>query len=204
MYFQHLYAKGVKLSELAAMQRYLTVQTSVRKANSVQMNHSIEELTPVRLSSRVRERIEELHLAKKARSNAVGVEDIEIGTSAKFMRTLSVDLREEYFSEAVHFFQEKYGKENVLYGVCHVNEDNPHVHIGIIPITSDGRLSASELFTAKLLKILRTEFHKTVAAKYGLECGKSPDNNRLERVKSNLKELKTKLKMLAESLEGSE
>ena len=197
MYFQHLYAKGVKLSDLGAMQRYLAAPTSLRGVNSVQKNHSIEDLTPVKLNARVKARI---------------------------------DLREEYFSDAVLFFQEKYGKENVLYSMCHVNESNPHIHVGILPITSDGRLSASShvnesnphihvgilpitsdgrlsassLFTSKSVKILRTEFHKAVASKYGLECGKSHESNHLEEVKSHLEELKTKLKVLAENMDGLE
>ena len=68
------------MSDLGAMQRYPAAPTSLRTVNSVQKNHSIEDLTPVKLNARVQERI---------------------------------DLREEYFSDAVHFFQEKYGKENV-------------------------------------------------------------------------------------------
>ena len=204
MYFQHLYAKGVKLSDLGAMQRYLAAPTSLRAVNSVQKNHSIEDLTPVKLSARVKAWIAQLHLEKNPGSNAVGIEDIVIGTSAQFMRTMEIDLREEYFSDAVHFFQEKYGKENVLYCMCHVNESNPHIHVGILPITSEGRLSASSLFTSKSVKILRTEFHKAVASKYGLECGKSHESNHLEEVKSHLEELKTKLKVLAENLESSE
>jgi len=171
MYFQHLYAKGVKLSDLGAMQRYLAAPTSLRTVNLVQKNHSIEDLTPVKLNARVKEQI---------------------------------DLREQYCLDAVHFFQEKYGKENVLYCMCHVNESNPHVHVGILPITSLGRLSASSLFTSKSVKILRTEFHKAVASKYELECGKSHESNHLEEVKSHLEELKSKLKVPAENLDGSE
>ena len=134
MYFQHVYAKSVKLNEVAAMQRYLTVQTNVRAADlsRLEVNHVIEDLVPIRLNARIKERIEELHLEKAPRFNAVGIEDILIGTSATFMKIVSVDLREQYFSDALDFFQEKYGKENVLYCMCHMNEANPHVHIGSV------------------------------------------------------------------------
>ena len=94
MYFQHLYAKGVKLSDLGAMQRYLAAPTSLRAVNSVQKNHSIEDLTPVKLNARVKARIAQLHLEKNPGSNAVDIEDIVIGTSAQFMRTMEIDLRE--------------------------------------------------------------------------------------------------------------
>lgn len=171
MYFQHLYVKGVKLSDLGAMQRYLAAPTRLRAVNSVQKNHSIEDLTLVKLNARVKARI---------------------------------DLREQYFLDAVHFFQEKYGKENVLYCMCHVNELNPPAHVGILPITSFGHLSTSSLFTSKSVKILRTEFHKAVTSKYGLECGKIHESNHLEEVKSHPEELKSKLKVPAENLDGSE
>ena len=156
------------------------------------------------MNARVKERIEQLHLEKALRFNAVGIEDILIGTTATFMKSVSVEMREQYFSDALHFFQEKYGKENVLYCVCHVNEVNPHIHVGIMPITSDGHISASNLFGSKSLKALRTEFHKAVSSKYGLERGKSHENKYVEQVKSNLERLKSKLKLLAEGLEDLE
>lgn len=110
---------------------------------------------------------------------SVSIEDIAVGTTAKFIRTINADLREQYFSDALHFFQEKYSAENVMYCVCHMDKTNPHIHIGIVAITSDGRLLENILFASKSLKILRTEFHKAVASKYGLECGKSHENKQL-------------------------
>ena len=81
MYFQHLQAKKVKLNDLANMQHYLITQES-----RSDMNHSIEDLSPAKLSSRVKARIAQLHLKRRPRSDAVGIEDIMVGTSAEFMQ----------------------------------------------------------------------------------------------------------------------
>ena len=193
MYFQHLQAKKVKLNDLATMQHYLITQES-----RSEMNHSIEDLSPAKLSSRVKARIAQLHLKRRPRSDAVGIEDIMVGTSAEFMQNMGKDLREQYFFDALHFFQNYYGKENVLYCQYHLGEDNPHIHVGIMPVTPDGRLSASNLFAAKSLKVLRTAFHREVASRYGLAQKRSANcfekylelcNFRMERLKFKLESL---------------
>ena len=39
-----------------------------------------------------------------------------------------------------------------MYCQCHLDESNPHIHIGVVPITPDGRLSAKSLFCPKTLE----------------------------------------------------
>jgi len=196
MYFQHLQAKKVKLNDLATMQHYLITQES-----QSEMNHSIEDLSPAKLSSRVKARITQLHLKRRPRSDAVGIEDIMVGTSAEFMQNMGMDLRERYFSDALHFFQNYYGKENVLYCQYHLGEDNPHIHVGIIPVTPDGRLSAKSLFTPKSLEILQSVFHREVSAKYGLMRGDYHVRQFLELCNFKIEQLKLKLEVMTENLE---
>lgn len=100
MVFQHLYAKKVKLTDLSSMQRRLN-----RHANT---NHALEELTPMQLNRRVKERIAQLHLKRRPRSDAVGIEDFIVGTSLEFMQNAKIELREQYFLDALHFFQARY------------------------------------------------------------------------------------------------
>ena len=196
MYFQHLQAKKVKLNDLTTMQHYLITQES-----RSEMNHSIEDLSPAKLSSRVKARITQLHLKRRPRSDAVGIEDIMVGTSAEFMQNMGMDLRERYFSDALHFFQNYYGKENVLYCQYHLGEDNPHIHVGIMPVTPDGRLSAKSLFTPKSLEILQSVFHREVSAKYGLMRGDYHVRQFLELCNFKIEQLKLKLEVVAENLE---
>ena len=110
-------------------------------------------------------------MKKRPRSDAVGIEDIIVSASVDFMLQLDCDTREQYFRDSLHFFQRHYGKENVMYCQCHMDESNPHIHIGVVPITHDGRLSAKVLFCPKTLEQLQTEFHHEVSQHYGLERG---------------------------------
>lgn len=193
MFFQHLYAKKVKLTDLPSMQRQLN-----RHANT---NHALEELTPMQLNRRVKERIAQLHLKRRPRSDAVGIEDFIVGTSPEFMQNAKVELREQYFLDALHFFQARYGKENVMYCQCHLDEDEPHIHVGIMPVTTDGRLSAKSLFTPKSLEILQTAFHREVAVKYGLLRGEYHVRQCLELCNFKIEQLKLRLGELAENLD---
>ena len=74
------------------------------------LNYCVENLTPDHLSRRVKERIAQLHLKKRPRSDAVGIEDIVVGANVDFMLQLDYETREKYFSDSLHFFQRRYGK----------------------------------------------------------------------------------------------
>ena len=176
MAFQQLIAGKVKLNGLGGIQRHLLERERVKTNPNIdltrsKLNHSIEDLSPEHLVTRVNSRIKQLHLKKKPRSDAVGLEDIIVSASVDFMLKLDAQTREQYFADALHFFRNRYGTENVMYCHCHMDESNPHVHIGIVPVTQDGRLSAKSLFTPKTLEQLQTDFHRSVSSRYGLERG---------------------------------
>ena len=109
------------------------------------------------------------------------------------MLQLGADKREKYFTDALHFFQNRYGKENVMYCHCHLDESNPHIHIGIIPVTPDGRLSARDVFNPKSLEQLQTDFHREVAQHYGLERGEHHARNYLELNQFKVQQAKQEL-----------
>lgn len=76
-----------------------------------------------------------------------------------------------FFENATKFFCDRYGRENVINATVHMDEHTPHMHIGIVPITPDGRLSAKQLFTKQSLRELQTDFAETVGKEFGLERG---------------------------------
>ena len=164
------------------------------------MNYCIEDLTPDHLSRRVKERISQLHLKKRPRSDAVGIEDIIVSASVDFMLQLDCDTREQYFRDSLHFFQRHYGKENVMYCQCHMDESNPHIHIGVVPITRDGRLSAKVLFCPKTLEQLQTDFHREVSQHYGLERGQHHSKKYLPLQQFKAQQAKIKAQLFADDL----
>ena len=185
MSYQQLHAGKVKLNGLAGIRHHLLDRDHVKTNPDIDLtrshlNHSIENLSPENLISEVQQRIKQLNLKRKLRNDAVGLEDIIIGASADFMLQLGADKREQYFTDSLHFFQNHYGKENVMYCHCHLDESNPHIHIGIIPVTPDGRLSARDVFNPKSLEKLQTDFHREVSQYYGLERGEHHTRNYLE------------------------
>ena len=198
MSYQQIHAGKIKLNGLAGIRHHLLDRERVKTNPDIDLtrshlNHSIENLSPENLISEVRQRIKQLNLKRKPRTDAVGIEDIIIGASADFMLQLGADKREKYFTDALHFFQNRYGKENVMYCHCHLDESNPHIHIGIIPVTPDGRLSARDVFNPKSLEQLQTDFHREVAQHYGLERGEHHARNYLELNQFKVQQAKQEL-----------
>lgn len=185
MSYQQLHVGKVKLNGLAGIQHHLLDRNRVKTNPDIDLsrsdlNHPIEGLTAEHLVKRVHQRIKNLNLKRKPRFDAVAIEDIIIGASVDFMLQLDIEKREQYFTDALHFFQNRYGKENVMYCQCHLDESNPHIHVGIVPVTPDGRLSARDVFNPKSLEKLQTDFHRSVSSRYGLERGEHHAKTYLE------------------------
>ena len=53
-----------------------------------------------------------------------------------------------------------------------MDETTPHMHLNLMPITSDGRLCSKQLFDKPQLQKLQTDFYEEVGKKYGLMRGK--------------------------------
>ena len=208
MSYQQLHAGKVKLNGLAGIRHHLLDRDHVKTNPDIdlsrsQLNHPIEDLSPENLIRDVRLRIKQLQLKRKPRTDAVGLKDFIIGASADFMLQLGEDRREQYFRDSFHFFQHRYGKENIMYCHCHLDEHNPHVHIGVIPATPDGRLSARDLFNPKSLEKLQTDFHREVAQSYGLERGQHHSRNYLELNQFKLQRTKQEIQAFTADLDSA-
>ena len=207
MNHQELRFRGIKLKDLGAMQSYLTEHTKKNPDADLSlsyMNHTIENLSPEELESRVTDRIAQLNLKKRPRWDSIGIEDILVSPSEEFMDSVELCFREQYFQDSLHFFQSRYGKENVMYCQCHMDEREPHIHVGIVPITSEGQLSATKLFTYQESKLLASEFHKDVAKEYTLKCAEHYLNEYLEAHGAKVDQLALKLKILSNNIGDAE
>ena len=208
MSYQQLHAGKIKLSGLAGIRHHLLDRERVKTNPDIdlersQLNHPIENLSPENLISNVRRRIKQLYLKRKTRTDAVGLEDFIVGASVDFMLQLDEEKREQYFADSLHFFQNRYGKENVVYCHCHLDEHNPHIHIGVVPVTPDGRLSARDLFNPKSLEKLQTDFHNEVAQSYGLERGQHHARNYLELNQFKLQKTKKEIQEFTADLDSA-
>ena len=101
---------------------------------------------------------------------------------------------EQWAKDCYAFMAKKYGADNIIDFVVHLDETNPHIHCIIVPLTRDGKLSYTELFggshaqaTARAAQdgskpsfrkgisdyhlALHSEFAREVGDKWGLERG---------------------------------
>ena len=94
-----------------------------------------------------------------------------VGSDRQFFGKLSLQEQQQFFVDCTRFFAERYGEDNVISAIVHMDETTPHLHLNLIPI-ADGRLSAKTLFGRKELQSLQTDFHSAVGKKWNLQRGR--------------------------------
>lgn len=109
--------------------------------------------------------------SRTVRKDAVVVCNFIVTSDNETMDALGADRQREFFQDSVKWFSDRYGADRVLNATVHMDETTPHLHIGVMPITQDGRLSAKAIFTKTEMKAIQTEFARDVGEKYGLERG---------------------------------
>lgn len=117
------------------------------------------------------ERIKELAPKRKIKDDTVLITSFILGSDKEFFDGISPETQKQFFSDCTEFFAERYGKENVVSAVVHLDESTPHFHFNLMPVTG-GRLCAKELFDRTALRELQTDFYEVVGKKYGLKRGK--------------------------------
>lgn len=118
----------------------------------------------------INNRLKELDLSP--RKDAVIMNSFVVGSDKIFFDKLPKALQYEFFTDCIKFFADRYGKENIISAVVHLDETTPHMHLNLMPITSDGRLCSKQLFDKPQLQKLQTDFYEEVGRKYGLQRGK--------------------------------
>ena len=117
------------------------------------------------------ERIKQLSLRRKIKDDAVLITSFILGSDKEFFDRITAEQQKQFFADCTDFFSERYGKENVVSAVVHLDESTPHLHFNLMPVTG-GRLCAKELFDRTALRELQTDFYEIVGKKYGLKRGK--------------------------------
>ena len=119
----------------------------------------------------INKRIDELNLPTKPRKDAVLMASFVIGSDREFFKGLMPWEQERFFKECTQYFADKYGEENIISAIVHVDETTPHMHLNLMPI-KNGRLCCKDLFDRTALTQLQTDFHEAVGKRWGLKRGK--------------------------------
>lgn len=127
---------------------------------------------------RVKDRISELNMPKAMRKDAVASVGFITTSDKAFFDRLSPDQTKKFFQASYDFLKDRYGERNVISSKVHLDERTPHMHTYVVPVTSDGRLSAKSIFTPAELKNLQSEYNKHMKANgFNLEKGENTRNH---------------------------
>lgn len=122
-----------------------------------EQNYDLLNQQKIRYESTIKQEISE-RVKRKPRANSVVLSEFVVTASPDYMHSLSFEEQKRYFESSLEFIQKRYGKQNTLYAMVHMDEATPHMHIGVMPITEDNRLSAKDMFTRKELISLQQDF----------------------------------------------
>ncbi len=146
---------------------------------------------------------------RKVRADAVLVSEFFVSASPEYMKGLTDQEQEKYFETAFDHLSEKYGDENILYATVHKDESTPHMHLGVVPITEDGRLSAKDFFHGKTkIRAIQDDFHKHMTSQgFEIERGEPSEKKhkdvhqfKVDQKKKELEQLDVQIEHKKESL----
>lgn len=141
-------------------------------------NYDLHEEQNQNFRKKIKSRISELNLKKAVRKDAVVLAQVLVTSDHDFFEKMNHLQREQFFKESYDFFCERYGKENIISSVVHLDEHTPHMHVNFIPITVDGRLSAKSILNKQSLIQQQTDFYFDVGSNFDLERGQKGSKNK--------------------------
>jgi len=119
----------------------------------------------------VRDRIDAAGIKRKIRDNAIRAVEYMATTTADHFDPNDRDAIRAWALETVRWAQQRHGAENVVAAHLHLDEKTPNLHIMVVPVAPDHRLSAKDFFDGKgKLRAMQDDYHQAVAH-FGLERG---------------------------------
>jgi len=104
------------------------------------------------------------------RSNGVRAVEHMLTASPEWFQAASPEQVREWVDRSMSFLHGRYG-DNLVSAHLHMDETSPQIHAVMVPITSDGRLSAKEYFgTPAKLRNLHTDYSQAMEP-LGLQRG---------------------------------
>lgn len=142
--------------------------------------------------------------SRAVRKDAVLVNEWIVTSDNKFFEGLNPKQTKEFFEAAKQYFSENYGEENIRYAQVHLDERTPHMHLGIVPMTEDKRLSAKTIFNRQALQTIQKDLPDYLRKSgFEIERGQEKSERKHLTVKE-YKELKDKERLLNEKNTVSE
>lgn len=126
----------------------------------------------------VSQRISELNLPRAVRKDAVVLCGFVISSDKDFFKGMRAEKRRSFFQASFDFLADRYGRENIIAATVHMDESTPHMHLYLVPVTQDGRLSAKAIFNRQELQRLHSDFYAQVGREFGLQRGEGKEQGK--------------------------
>lgn len=100
---------------------------------------------------RIEERLENEYKGKRSlRKDHIVLREIITQPTPEYFEGMTIEEKQQhlkkFIDDAMPWFMKEFGKENVVGASGHLDEENPHAHFMIMPMTKDGRVSQTEFF----------------------------------------------------------
>mgnify|MGYP001685341030 FL=1 len=130
----------------------------------IERSHLNYELTDrdrsMSYEKQIKNYIDENKISKRAiRKDAVLCDEWIITSDKDFFAKLTPEETKRFFETSKNYFAENYGLENIAYASVHLDENTPHMHMGIVPM-KQGKLSSKSIFNREELKKIQDELPK--------------------------------------------
>lgn len=205
IHMQKIKGNGIKGMQIHNQRERESETNPDIQKDKAHLNYDLENEKEIDYNQKVNQMIEERvdQSKRKVRKDAVKLASFLVTSDKEFFDQIGEREEKRFFETARDFIADRYGKENVAYAMVHKDEKTPHMHIGIVPITEDNRLSAKDFFGKKQqLHKLQDDFHAHMKEHgFDLERGVSSDRKHLETAKFKLKTTQEQTKKLEENLE---
>lgn len=98
---------------------------------------------------------------KPLRKDATVLRPLIVQIDPDWCKTASDDEIEQAADDMLDWCRETFGRDNIIYVSEHLDEDNPHLHVGFCPVTDDGRLAQKDWFRGPgTLKLMHDDFRQ--------------------------------------------
>lgn len=144
-----------------------------------ELNEDIHEKDHRTYYMRIKDRIGELNLLKAPRKDAVVMCEFIATSDKPYFEIMPPEERKRFFKASYDFIADRYGKENIIHATVHYDEKTPHLHMGIVPVTKDNKLSCYQIFDKRELMSLQQDFNRHMNDRgFELEKGESREDKR--------------------------
>ena len=123
------------------------------------------------------ERIKQGYTGEKAiRKDAIRVVEGLFTSDGVFFENKTPQEQRRFFEDCLKWTQDRFGADNIISAIVHMDEETPHLHVDFVPLTVDGRLSAKDMLGGRAdLQRLQDDFYKSVGKPWGMERGERAD-----------------------------